>query len=117
MVLCQLAKTSCENEEGLIIRRKRGGSHGSSTREGEENPDCAFARWDVGWSGGWNCVSISSLNNLVNHFPSQLCQPLISTEMWIREEILVKPQLVQDRRVYVAKVIWAFDSTKSNRVG
>ena len=117
MVLCQLEKTSCENEEGLIIRRKRGGSHGSSTREGEENPVCAFARWGVGRLGGWNCVSISSLNNLVNHFPSQLCQPLISTEMWIGEEILVKPQLVQDRRVYVAKVIWAFDRTKSNRVG
>jgi len=62
-------------------------------------------------------VSISSSNNLVNHFPSQLSQPLVSTEMWIGEEILVKPQLVQDRRVYVAKVIWAFDRTKSNRVG
>jgi|GEM_PF-5260487 len=53
MVLCQLAKTSCENEKGLIIRRKRGGSHGSSTREGEENPDCAFARLHVGGLVDW----------------------------------------------------------------
>lgn len=40
-----------------------------------------IARLHVGRLDGWNCVSISSLNNLVNHFPSQLCQPLISTEM------------------------------------
>ena len=78
MVLCQLEKTSCENEEGLIIRRKRGGSHGSSTREGEENPDCALGGWVVGWLE--LCFNI-----IVKQFGESLSLAVVSTAHFDRD--------------------------------
>src|SRR5262249_57178782 len=67
------------------------------------------ARERSGWRSGGD--------QLPDHLPLDEGQALVAPQVRIGQPALVQPELVQDRRVDVAEVVWLLDRAEADRVG